>query len=533
MNWRFLSLIIIFGGLYSFLIFNIYNLQLEKGYYFSTVGAQRLVSRNIESIRGKIYFTDKNNNLILAALNRKYVAIYAVPVETQGNYNESDLKALSQIINMPIKELTRRLNKQDDLYELLIQRASAEQVKEVKKLEIKGIYFKNQILRFYPFGNLASHVLGFIGPTAYSDKLVGRYGVEFYFDRLLAGEPGVASGQNLVLTIDRAIQAQAEKILNELIQRHSAVGGTVIVQEPSTGKILAMGNFPNFNPNEYALSETGIFLNPAVQAVYEPGSVFKLFTMAAGFSSGKITPETTYYDSGSVELNNRIIRNWGLRAHGIQTMANVIENSINTGTVFAVQKIGHNIFYNYLIKFGLNELTNFALPGEVRGSFRNLKNGRAINFATASFGHGISVTPISLINAISAIANDGILMRPCILSGKPPETIRRVISSDAAEVITQIMASSVRKNIIADIPNFSIAGKTGTAHVPDFEKGGYTDEVINTFVGFAPASDPQFTILIKLDKPAGAPLAGSTVVPAFRELARFILNYYNIAPDKL
>ncbi|MEK7555361.1 MAG: penicillin-binding protein 2 [Patescibacteria group bacterium] len=560
MRWRFIFLLFFFGGLYALLIFKIYNLQLKNGdYYSERAEAQQRAGGELESIRGNIYFTDKNNNLIPAVLNKEYPEIYAVPKEIQGNNNNKEYaERLSPIINISVEELDKKFRKPNDLYELLVQKAEPEQVNRIKELNLKGIYIKNQLLRFYPAGNLASHVLGFIGPMADKDELAGRYGIELYFNDLLAGKSGQAKGdtlikpedgKNLVLTIDRSIQAQAEETLNNLIKKYSAIGGTVIVQEPATGKILAMGSFPNFDPNNYSASEIGDFLNPAVQSVYEPGSVFKLFTMAAGIDSGKITPETTYYDSGLVTFNGRTIQNWDLKAYGTRTMTEVIENSINTGAVFAERKTGHDIFYNYLIKFKLNEFTGIDLPGEVKGSIENLKNGRDINFATASFGQGVSVTPIELINTMSAIANGGVLMKPYILADGSPKTIQRIISVETSKAVAKMMVSAVKKNVIADIPNYSVAGKTGTAFVPDFEKGGYTDDVINTYIGFAPAlinqgearpdssgrpaSAPKFIILIKIDKPAGAPLAGMTVVPAFRELAQFILNYYNIAPDEL
>ena len=279
-------------------------------------------------------------------------------------------------------------------------------------------------MRFYPFGGLASHLLGY---AANGDEGGGRYGAELYFNKSLN------DGGNLVLTIDRVIQEQAEEILKKLIDQYRAVGGTVIVQEPKTGKILAMGNFPNFDPNDYSKFKVENFLNPAVQLVYEPGSVFKLITMAAGIDSGKITPETAYTDTGSVTFNGKTIKNWDLKAHGLQTMSGVIEQSINTGAVFAQRKIGQDIFYNYLIKFGFNEPTGIALPGEVRGKINNLKQGKDIDFATASFGQGVSVTPIELISAISVIANDGVLMKPIISASEKSQVVRRVISSETSK----------------------------------------------------------------------------------------------------
>jgi stage V sporulation protein D (sporulation-specific penicillin-binding protein) len=539
-DWRIKSLICFFTFLYLVLIFHIYNLQIEKRAYFLTKAQnQERASGTFKAPRGNIYFVDRNNNLIPAALNKEYPMVYAVPKEIY-NENKYDYSQLSQIVNIPVEELKKKLSKPNDLYELLIRKATPEQINQIKNLNLKGIYISDQLLRFYPFGDLASHLLGFVNSDSETEK--GVYGLELSFNKELSGQPGEIKegkiiepkhGKDLILTIDRNIQSQAEEILKKLINQYQAVGGSVIVQEPQTGKILAMGSFPNFDPNNYSKFEVSTFLNPAVQSIYEPGSVLKLITMAAGIDSGKITPETTYVDTGSITLNGKTIKNWDLKAHGLQTMTGVIEQSINTGAVFAQRKTGPDIFYNYLIKFGFSELTNIALPGEVRGNINSLKNGREIDFATASFGQGVAVTPIELISAISAIANGGNLMKPIILADEKPQVVRRVISEETAKAVTKMMISAVEKNKVAVIPNYLVAGKTGTAFVPRFGGKGYTDDVINTYVGFAPAFNPKFVILIKLNKPKGSPLAGQTVVPAFRELAQFILNYYNIAPDKM
>ncbi len=239
---------------------------------------------------------------------------------------------------------------------------------------------------------------------------------------------------------------------------------------------------------------------------------------------------------GSVTLNKKTIQNWDQKANGKQTMRSVLELSINTGAVFAEQKTGHDIFYNFLLKFGFAEPTKISLPGEVRGNTNNLKKGKDIDFATASFGQGVAVTPIELINAVAAIANGGKLMQPLILVGEKPKVVRQVISEKTADTITNMMMGVVKKNKVADIQNYTVAGKTGTAYIPDFVKGGYTDQVIDSFIGFAPASTkqgPKYVILVKLDKPEGSPVATITVGPAFHELMQFVLNYYHIAPDAL
>lgn len=553
MRWRIIFLIVIFLLPYPVLIFRIYSLQLaEGGYYLKKAASQREASGILEAKRGNVYFSDKNNNLIPAALNKEFAVIYAVPKEiqegVQGGDAESFLKKtaekLSLIIKTPAEEIEKKIGKKNDLYELLTQKADVETVNNVKNLNLKGIYVDYRPFRYYPFDKLASHLLGFV--TATDERMAGRYGVELFFDKILGGEAGrlenkdlikPKNGENLVLTIDRNIQAEAEEILTGLIKKYDAKGGTVIVEESTSGKILAMASYPDFNPNNYSKYEIKSFLNPAVQAVYEPGSIFKVITMAAGIDSGKITPETVYTDHGLITLNTETIRNWDLKAHGQQTMTGVIEQSINTGAIFAQQKMGPDIFYNYLVKFGFNELTSLVLPGEVNGNINNLKKGKEIDFATASFGQGVAVTPIQLVSAVSAIANGGVLMKPLILSSEQPQKIRRVISAETSEKVAQMMVSAVEKNSVAVIPNYSVAGKTGTAFIPDFGGKGYSDKVINSYAGFAPAfspaGGPKFVVLVKLDDPSGSPLAGQTVVPAFQKLISFILNYYNVSPDKL
>lgn len=547
MGFRLAVLVSGVGIMYAALVFNVYNLQIEKrDYYFEKAEAQYRSDGYLEARRGAIFIKDKNNNLIPAAINKKYPAIYAVPKEIKEK--EETAKIVSELLNLDFQETLYKLSKPDDLYELLLIKASAEQVEAVRQTEenLAGIYIRSEEHRFYPFGSLASQVLGFVGENDQDELLKGRYGIESRFESLLAGKPGSingdkvkepVNGQDLVLTIDRNIQATAEKILKNLAEKFGADGGSAIVQQPKTGKLLALANYPDFDPNNYPNYPLKNYLNPAVESIYEPGSVFKAITMAAGLDSGKITPETTYYDNGAITLDGRTITNWDFEkvgSYGQTSMTEIIEHSINTGAVFVQRKLGQDLFYNYLRDFGFEEKTGVELPNELAGNLNNLKKSfREINFATAAFGQGVAVTPMELISAASALANGGILMRPYIIADVQPEAVRKVVSEKAALDTALMMASAVKKAGVAYIPKYRIAGKTGTAQVPDFVRGGYSKEVINSYVGFGPISDPQFTILIKLDKPKGAPLAGQTVVPAFKELAQFILNYYNIPPDDL
>lgn len=542
MGFRLATVASIFGLLYGFLIYHLYGLQiLENKDYTAKAENQYAASGILKAKRGGIYFTDKDGSKLPAVLNKDLPVIYAVPKEI-----EDPKEAASQILSIieePVINLEAALSQKNNSYKLIARKVDRETAGKIKELEIKGIYTDEESSRFYPFNSLMSQVLGFVAPNEENDGYVGRYGLESFYENSLSGKDGKASGnevvgpeqgEDLVLTIDPNIQIESQKILSYLVTSKNAKGGSIVVQDPQTGKILAFENYPGFDPNKYGKFDLGLFINPSVQGVYEPGSVFKVITMAAGIDSGKITPDTTFNDTGILKVSGREIRNWDLKARGKITMTNVIEQSVNTGAAFAERQTGHALFKKYLENFGFSGKTGVDLPGELKSDIKRLKTGAPeVVFATASFGQGVAVTEIGLINAFSSIANGGRLMTPYLNSKLEPKEIRRVISPTSAETVAEMMVSAVDKAEIGKINGYKLAGKTGTAQVPDFEKGGYTDKVINTYIGFGPTSNAKFTILIRLDEPENAPLAGTTVVPAFRELAQFILNYYSIPPDRI
>lgn len=531
------------------LISNIYKLQITKGpYYLAKAESQNRLSGFLEAMRGNIFFTDRNGNRSPAAINKEYFVIFAVPKEISvGGEAEID-RAAEQIalsFELDKETLTTAFSSPTNQYYLILKKATQEQVNEIRSFNIKGIYIENKNFRYYPLGNIAAQVLGFTSPSSDDNVLSGKYGMELFFNEELTGKNGqlqgnkvvdLENGKDVVLTIDPTVQNRAETALQDLIKKYNAVGGSVIVQDPKTGKIIALGNYPNFDPNDYSQYKIKDFLNPVVQGIYEPGSVFKVITMAAGLDSGKLTADTTYVDKGFIKLNGKTIKNWDYEekgAHGKTTMTGVIEGSLNTGAAYAGQLIGKDLFYNYLVKFGFNQTTGIELPGEVTSDIKKIKSSsKDVDFATASFGQGLAVSPIAMINAFSAIANGGELMRPFIVADTKPQVVRRVISKEASVEAIKMMVSAVDKAYVARIPGYYVAGKTGTAQIADPVRGGYLpNDYTHTYIGFSPAYDPKFVILIKLDKPEGAPLAGTTVVPAFRELADFLLNYYNVRPD--
>jgi len=526
MKARFYLLISLFTALFTLLGWNLYGLQIEKGaLYTAKVDAQTAYREFKAMRRGEIYITDKNNANIQVAYARDFMRIFAVPKDITDDAAAALM--LAPLVGKDEQKLARAFaNKESEFYPLM-EKADDATVHAIQSLSLgKGVVFERRPYRFYPSERLAAQTVGYAGMSDESIEPIGRYGIE------KRDEVTLAEGNDVHLTLDRTLQEKAEQMLAELIRDHKASGGSILIQEPKTGKMLAIANAPDFDPNRYGEFNIASFVNAAVQGMYEPGSVFKPITMAAGIDSGALTPETTYTDTGSVTLNGKTITNWDQRAHGLITMTNVIEDSVNTGTVFAERKIGHEIFLSYVKRFGFGELTGVDLPDEIRGTLRSLesKNARAIDFATASYGQGPAVTPIQLISAFSSIANGGLLMKPFVHADESPHIVRRVMAEETAGKVTRMMESAVRKANVAAIPNYRVAGKTGTAFVA--RNGRYSDDLIHSYVGFAPASEPRFTILIKLDLP-DKPLAGITVVPKFKQLAQSILTYYEIAPDAL
>lgn len=544
MKFRFWALVSFFTLMYGVLVFNLYSLQVRNGdFYVARAESQLLAGAGmLTAPRGTIFFADKEGNFVPAAVDKEYKEIYAVPTEVEDA--EEGGRTVAMILGLPVEETVIKFKKAGDQYELLVKKATEEQLAALSEAgKMSGIYSRKYSSRFYPLGTAAAQLIGFTAVNKENNTPTGAYGIERYFETRLAGVAGRTEGdfverpirgKDVYLSIDRNIQSQAEETLTSLAKRFSASGGTVIVEDPKTGRILAMANYPLFNPNSYSSYNLGVFQNQAVESVYEPGSVFKIITMSAGIDSGKITPETVYYDSGEVKLNGRTIRNWDLKAYGRQTMTGVIEHSLNTGTVFAERQMGRDIFREYLERFQIDEATGISLPGEVEGSLGAMVGAspQDVNFATASFGQGVSVTPIGLLTAAAAIANRGVMMRPILEVNEQPQEVGRIISEETARKVTAMMVSAVDGAMVAKISGYTVAGKTGTAQVPDFKRGGYTEQYIHTYIGFVPAYDPKFIVMIKLDKPS-AILAGQTVVPAFKELAQFIINYYNIAPDRI
>ncbi len=527
MGFRFIFLTALFGIIFGLLGLNLFRLQIENGgYYFARAEARNQALAQSNLTRGQIFFTDRSGNKITVAMDQPYPVIYAVPQEIADP--SSTAAALAPAIGWDPGALAKALDNPKSLFRMLIEKATPTETDAVTALNLSGIYTDEKDYRYYPFGTLAAQVVGFVGLNSSTSQPAGLYGLENQYNAELA------AGTDLQTTIDRTLQAQSEEILQNLMTARKAEGGTIIIEDPKTGAILTFANSPTFDPNAYASSSVSTFIDPGTEYFYEPGSVFKAITMAIGIDDDIFTSSTTYTDPGYVVLNGKKITNYDHKAYGPgTTMTGVIMHSINTGAVWAEQQIGSKLFSQGVFNFGFGSPTGIDLPNEIGGRTVNLtnKNAEPVDFATVGFGQGIGVTPIQMVNAYAALANGGLLMRPYVNAALGPEVVRRVISPATAKEVTLMIQIAAENGGVANIPSFHVAGKTGTAQIPDLVHGGYTQNYIHTFVGMVPATDPRLVILLKLDNPDVGDLAALTVVPAFRQLASFAMNYLNVTPD--
>lgn len=449
-------------------------------------------------------------------------------------------------------------------YYSIRQKLPEDQVDKIKELKLKGIGFQDQDYRYYPEKGLGGQIFGFWGFVDNDRR--GSYGLEGYFEDVLSGENGQikserdawgnvialgksqikekVDGADLVLTLNRSIQYVACQSLKKSIDKHKAKSGTIIVMDPKTGAILAMCSFPDYDPENYSkVSNISFFNNKAIFDAWEPGSIFKPITMAAAINEGKVSPDSTYVDTGVVDYGKYQIRNFENKTYGLQTMTNVLEFSLNTGVIHAMRQIGAKTFSEYVRRFGFGQLTGIEMSKEMPGNISNLDLKGEINTATITFGQGISVTPIQMITAFSAIINGGKLMKPYIVSQIirgddveviKPQEVRQVVSAKTSVTMKGMLVSVVENGHVksAQLSGWRVGGKTGTAQIHD-DKGGYKkDEIIGAFVGFAPFADPKVAILVRVDEPLEGKLGEVVAVPVFKEVAKFALQYYNVAHDK-
>lgn len=510
-----------------------------------------LQTQKIMPARGEIY--DRNNQPL--ALNKTTYQLFVEPKKVSDK--EKLIYSIDKVLHIGEATLEAKID-MSKVWIPITANLTKEQRDNLQKLNLKGIGFDEQSSRFYPESSMSAHLLGFVGKTEDGED-TGYFGLEGFYEKDLAGLPGVLkterdllgnpivigvqeklngdNGRNLILTVDKNVQRIVKTHLKEGVDKYGAKDGCVIVANPDTMEILALSCLPDFDPSSYFKFSDNVFTDSAISTLYEPGSIFKPLVMAAAINERVLKPDDTMNETGPVKIGEYEIQTWDNTYEGKVTMTRILEKSSNVGMVYVGEKLGQKKELEYLDKYGFGQTTGIDLQGEVSGQLRN--EWYPIDYATATFGQGIAVTPIQMIRAFSAVINGGHLMRPYIVKAVissngdkneiKPQEADRVIDDRTSNLLRKMLQSTFEHGEIEfDIPKgYKIGGKTGTAQIPI---AGHYDpsKTIASYVGFAPVDKPKFIVLISLKEPKTSIYGSETAEPIFVEIAKDLLVYYNI-----
>lgn len=547
------------------LIIRLYFVQIVYGADYREEAENQYVAP-AEGItdRGTIFFGD-----IEAATMRAGYNIAVRPDEVKDP--EATYAALNAITPIDRENFVMRVNKAGDPHEVIAARVPKEAGDAILALKLPGVLVERDRWRYYPGGTLGSQVLGFMGFGPNNpDQLAGLYGLERSWDYVLLrngnslyvnffaeifanvqsliARNDTAREGDIITSIDPSVQQQLEQTLLQINGKYYARMTGGIVMDPKTGAIIAMGSVPSFDPNRYAsASSSAVFRNPLVENEYELGSIMKPITMAAGLDQGVVTPNSTYNDQGFVMKSGFKISNYDLRGRGPgTTMQQVLDQSLNTGVVYVADKLGRQTFSDYLKAFGIGEETGIDLPNEVPGSIAAYQSGSDTDYASASFGQSVAITPIAMTRALAVLANGGVLVQPHVVeriryaTGLVKDTYQpeatRVIKPETAEAISRMLSTVYDDALLGGavkMERYTIAAKTGTAQMAKAQGGGYyEDRYLHSFFGYFPAYDARFIVFLYTVDPKGEGYASRTLTYPFVDMAKFLINYYDIPPDR-
>lgn len=544
----------------------LYFLQIVKGDAYENKAIAHYVKPDPDTAtRGIIYFTAKDGELVSAATMQTGWRIAIKPDELADPSGAYD--ALTAIVPIDRERFFGSAAKKGDPYEEVAYRVPDGKAQEIRARKVPGILLVQDQWRFYPAGVLAAQLIGFVGYQG-STK-VGVYGLEKSWQNTLvqkqsglyvnpfaeiftniqaAVSPNPAEQEGSIITsIEPSVQRALESTLDTFMRTYAPRLSGGVIMDPHTGEILAMAGRPAYDPNTYsAVADPSVYRNASVESTFELGSIMKPLTMAKGIDKGVVTPSTTYNDTGCIEKSGKKVCNSDEKAHGIVSMQVVLNQSLNTGASFVVDKIGHTEFGNYLRELQLGKKTGIDLPSEAVGQLKSVDNGYDVDYASASFGQGIAVSPIAMIRALSALANGGVLPNPHIVkaiklqngitrsidAGEGP----RVLSASSTEAVTNMLVTSYDTALIGGVlkqERYSLAAKTGTAQIAIPGGGGYyPDRTLHSFFGYFPAQDPKFIVLLFAVEPHGVEFASASLSRPFSNLAKYLINYYSIPPDR-
>jgi cell division protein FtsI/penicillin-binding protein 2 len=568
------AVIIVFGII---IVARLFQLQvLQHDYYADLAISEHEAKFVIPAARGSISARDGTVDVPLV-LNEVLPTVYADPAGIYDTENEATADKLSSVLDVDKEQILEQLSRNESRYQVIKKQATLDQVNELKEMSINGVGFADESYRVYPQGNLSAQTLGFV-----NNEGSGQYGIEEYLNDQLAGEDGrfeavtdvygiplstseqkvIASpedGDDITLTIDVNIQRQVEEALEKGVKSSQGKSGSAIVMDPNTGAILAMANYPTFDPAAFGEQEEfSRFVNGVVSSAYETGSGMKVLTMASAINEGAVNKNTTFFDAGFVQVDDRRIENAGGGGGGQRTMTEVIQRSVNTGVVFALQQMGggeinrdardqlHSYFTD---KYGFGAPTGIAQANEAGGLVFSPddEEGNNVRYANMTFGQGMTVTMLQMAAAVSSIVNGGDYYQPYLVHStthsdgsvteSQPNVIREsIISEKTSKDLREMMQSVITGGggLSAKREGYSIGGKTGTAQVLDPRTGEYSDDLeIGSFVGFGGSIGPQYVIMTRVDEPKIPGFAGTVAAaPIFADISNFMIDYYQIPPNQ-
>lgn len=548
------------------LVVRLYFVQVVHGSEFQLRAERQYVSASQELYdRGTIYFTRKDGTVLSAATLTNGFTIAMSPKLVKDP--ESAYAQIAALTPVDRAAFMASVARKEDPYEVVARRVSEDAGRAVEALDIPGIQVERERWRSYPGETRAAQSIGFVAFDD-DDTLAGRFGLERYYNDALSRDSVGVFGNffaelfanvndvtldaretregDLITTIEPVVQEKLDQVLASVNAQYGSRETGGIIMDPKTGAIVALDTAPSFDANDFMNGDPAHFGNPLVEHRYEFGSIVKALTMAAGLDSGAVTPSSTYNDTGCTTLNNKTFCNYDLKARGITPMQQVLSQSLNMGASYIALQTGHEKFRTYFKKLGMATETGIDLPSEIKGDLGNIESSpRDIEYATASYGQGIAQTPVQMVRALGALANQGQVVTPHLvdrirlesgiekkLSWGMPE---RVFSAKATEDTTRMLVEVVDTKLAngtVKIPEMSVAAKTGTAQVAG-PGGKYAEgRYFHSFFGYFPAYDPKFIIVLYTREPQGVQYASETLTHPFMDLTHFLINYYEVPPDR-
>ncbi len=548
------------------IVSRLFYIQIIQGSDYVLKG-DRQYQRPNDSVfdRGSIFYTSKDGIKIAAATIKDGYNLSLNPKVITDPKQAFD--AVSQYIDLDEEVFIEKASQSNSTYKEIQKRLEIGVGESIRSLRIPGVVVTKNSWRIYPGDSLAANTIGLIGLDK-QNKLEGRYGLESYYENILSRK-SVGANVNffaeifsdikknvfsekskegdIITSIEPTVQSYLETTLKDTQDKwqSDSIGG--IIMDPNTGEIYAMASLPNYNPNDLSdIKDASVFSNPLVENVYEMGSIMKPLTMAAGIDSGAVNFNSTYNDTGFLELSGKKISNFDGKARGITPMQEVLSQSLNVGAAYVALKMGLEEFSKYMLSFGVGQKTGIDQPNEQKGIIKNLTTGRDVEVATISYGQGIAVTPVQMIRALSVLANDGKLVTPHLVKGieyidgsvetikvpEPIEVLQKDSTDDVTNMLIEVVDTALKKGQVK-MEHYSIAAKTGTAQIADPVNGGYyKDRYLHSFFGYFPAYNPKFIVFVYHVYPKGAQFASETLTDPFINLSKLLINYYEIPPDR-